>query len=402
MKKVRAWILVAREWIFPILEKPTKQQISDTEQALEDAVKEIAALDFKTDADVALEETRRVSDAESARRSSADQKAATYLAVVAALVPLILTVATAIWDKKAGSAPSGINMLILGVAIIYVSWAGVWAFRVLEVAVSSRLGHTDFKAAWQKPDPKEHLAQSLLICTRQNHDPVNRKVDRINMAHAFLLRAFLTCALLLLFNVLWYFGAEITGAFRPNKDPWMNSARTALQASSEVADLRRQIAGAPSATAVLDRWCVKHRMAGPGAVLADKLSDRAIAPADMIRRILQLKAKETVQFREVSLRCGTHILSTAKLWYVPARIPALIETSLHQTNIPFGKAVVPLGVSRTSAGSRSFWPDGHEHAKLHLPAILFEQQAVLRRRDGLPIAYVAESYRRGALEFDPE
>ena len=66
----------------------------------------ITKLDLTKASSTALDEARRFADAEEDRRRVADQKATTYLAVVAALVPLVVTLATAVWDKKAGSAPS--------------------------------------------------------------------------------------------------------------------------------------------------------------------------------------------------------------------------------------------------------------------------------------------------------
>lgn len=136
-----------REFFWPILEPKNEAFKASEKQRLTNDKTAITKLALSKSAGVALEEARRFADAEEDRRRVADQKATTYLAVVAALVPLVVTLATAVWDKKAGSAPTWVNMLMLGIAVAYASKAGLHAFRVLEVSASHRIGISDFAKA---------------------------------------------------------------------------------------------------------------------------------------------------------------------------------------------------------------------------------------------------------------
>lgn len=205
MKAIRKALVWVREFFFPILEPLTPKQISEEKERLNSDKKMINKLKLGKQADVVIEEARRIFDSEVERRKSADQKATTYLAVVAALIPLILSVATAVWNKEAAGTVTWISMPFLALAVVYIAWSGLWAFRVLEVSASNRLGVGDFDAACRKRHPPTHLMRSILLCTRLNQNGVNHKVSGIKMAHAFLLRAFLTFAFLLLFNIMWYF-----------------------------------------------------------------------------------------------------------------------------------------------------------------------------------------------------
>lgn len=401
MSRLAKWFCDFRELIFPMLNPLTPQQELERDQRLNADRLSIKQLDFSADAPTALEEARRVSDAEAERRTSADQKATTYLAVVAALVPLILTVATAIWDKKAGNAPTWMNMGLLAVAVVYVSWAGIWAFRVLEVSASNRLGTSDFKSAYSKRVPAAQIARTLLMCARLNHEPVNRKINGIKMAHAFLLRAFLAFALILLFNILWFFGDEMAKEVRGPGDPWMASAPSALQAATDVNALRDRIEKGNSATIELDRWCAEHRMAKLGAVRVDKISNTVAAAGPGLSKLFQVGPSEPLQLRHVRLRCGSHILSSARLWYVPSRLPVAINRTLKSTNVPFGRAVVSLKLIRRPIASATYWPSSSGSNGAQFPNILFSKRAILGAAGQPPMAYVVEDYHKGVLDYAP-
>ncbi|PNP97514.1 hypothetical protein [Sphingobium sp. SA916] len=186
--------------------------------------------------------------------------------------------------------------------------------------------------------------------------------------------------------------------------PGIASARAAAtpQFIAEISAFRDEIGMAASATRVLDRWCASHHMAPAGAVIAEKIANKLVPATARLRRTLQLKASDHVQLRHVRLRCNGHILSVARLWYVPSRLPASMEASLQQTGTPFGKVVAPLYLDRKSAGSSSAWlPKGGQPTAKTPPRTLFSQRALMSRPDGLPIAYVVEDYQRGLLGFTP-
>lgn len=187
--------------------------------------------------------------------------------------------------------------------------------------------------------------------------------------------------------------------------PGIAAAQTVAtpQSIAQVSELRDEIGMAASATQVLDRWCASHHMAPAGAVIAEKIANKPVPATAQLRRTLQLKAPDRVQLRHVRLRCNGHILSIARLWYVPSRLPASLEASLQQTGTPFGKVVAPMHLDRKSAGSSSAWlPKGGVPTAKTPPQILFSQRAIMSRADGLPIAYVVEDYQRGLLGFAPD
>lgn len=187
--------------------------------------------------------------------------------------------------------------------------------------------------------------------------------------------------------------------------PCIAAARPAatVQSVADISALRHEIRVAASATQVLDRWCNSHHMAPAGAVIAEKIANKPVPATEQLRRALQLKASDRVQLRHVRLRCNGHILSVARLWYVPSRLSASMEASLQQTDTPFGKVLAPMHLDRKSAGSSSAWlaKAGRPAAKAP-PRILFSQRALMSRADGLPIAYVVEDYQRGLLGFTPD
>lgn len=396
------FLAVALDWVFPMRERRTPAKREALEKACDDDRMRIAAISFEPDTDVALDEARRIYDFEAERRKSADQKATTYLTLVSALVPLILTIAMAVWDKKAGPAPTAVNMAILAGAVVYVTMAGWWSFRVLKVAASSRIGISDAEAAWKKPKPAIHVAQSILACARLNQDGVNDKVTGIKMAHAFLIHAFFTFATLLLLNIIWFLAAAFWESRRAAPDPWLASAETGIRAVIEVEALQDEIQLNSSATTVLQSWCAKHDMAPDQSIKADKIASRPVPLSAAQAQLLRTAPSDKIVFRQVRLRCGTRALSQARLWYVPSRLPATINKQLTLTDVPFGRAIAPLKFTRRSIGSTSYWPALKSGASGVIPEILFQEQALLTLPGDIPVAIVVEDYRRDVLAFDPQ
>lgn len=209
MKTLWAALVTVGELAYPRLDTLTPEQTKQANDRRENDRKLISTLKPAKQADIALEEARRIADFETDRRKNADQKATTYLAVVAALIPLILTILATIWTDKPNGAPTWLSVLLLAIAIVYVARAGVWAFRVLEVSASHLPGVSDIDKAWRDQDPQTYLTRQILTCARLNQDGVNDKVSRIKMAHAFLLRGFLAFTFLLLINIGWFIAKVI-------------------------------------------------------------------------------------------------------------------------------------------------------------------------------------------------
>ncbi len=88
-----------------------------------------------------------------------------------------------------------------------------------------------------------------------------------------------------------------------------------------------------------------------------------------------------VLLRRVALACGSVVLVEALNWYVPGRLPPDIAETLQSTNVPFGRAIESLGVSRLDVQSRSAEPGA-----------LFAQSAVVADQNGVRLAYVEETF----------
>jgi hypothetical protein len=190
--------------IFPYIERLTPSEQEEEKQRLQRDIAAIEAADWTMKDERALDEAQKISAAEIERVRTAEGKATTYLAVLAALVPVIITLQAANWEKKAGPAPDAARLFVLAVATIYVAAAGYHAFKTLQVAGFQRVAEAEIAAAWRTEKPLRKLTRGTLLATRRSRDAVNAKVTRIRVTHEHLLRAFGTFVLLLLLDPLFY------------------------------------------------------------------------------------------------------------------------------------------------------------------------------------------------------
>lgn len=174
-----------------------------------------------------------------------------------------------------------------------------------------------------------------------------------------------------------------------------------------VQSLRAGIAATDSATLFLEDWC--RREQAEAKVTARIMPDHR-PPSAQQRERLEIGVDEPVAYRRVQLVCGGHVLSEADNWYVPGRLTPEINRVLEETTTPFGRAVRPLEPWRRTLASTPLWPvlpEGWERIVLQRltgwaaaapvpvydPAIaLFENSAVVLRRDGRPMSEVRETY----------
>jgi hypothetical protein len=124
--------------------------------------------------------------------------------VIAALIPLLTYLESTVWEQKVGTAPEWLSLLILGIAVVHILWAGHWAFKTLTVQAFHAMDGTDLIKIWSDADPVQSLVRETLITTRRNRDAINEKVSSIKMAHIFLKRGIYWFGFLLLAQVIWY------------------------------------------------------------------------------------------------------------------------------------------------------------------------------------------------------
>jgi hypothetical protein len=162
---------------------------------------------------------------------------------------------------------------------------------------------------------------------------------------------------------------------------------TACATDPRVAALDARLLAAPSATRVLADWCAEQGLANPPRIRADVDRGPAVAPTAAQRAALQIGTDEPVRYRRVSLRCGAVEMSRAENWYVPSRLPPEVDALLRAGDTPFGTAIAALGPSRRTLDSR----------RLHGGGNVLRHSALVLDRDGRPLAFVVETYRRTAL-----
>lgn len=190
--------------VFPHIEPLSAADQATEDQRLADDEAAIAASTWTPGEERALDEAQRVSDADMERVRTAEGKATTYLAVLAALVPIIITLQAANWEKKAGPAPDSARLFVLAVATIYIAAAGYHAFKTLQVTGFQRVGEAELVRAWSGPDHLQKVIRGTLLASRRSRNAVNAKVTRIRVTHEHLLRAFGTFILLLLLDPLFH------------------------------------------------------------------------------------------------------------------------------------------------------------------------------------------------------
>jgi hypothetical protein len=193
---------------------------------------------------------------------------------------------------------------------------------------------------------------------------------------------------------------------------WPDSFVSRLAALALIQELNAELLASRSATATLEGWCSRHRLADPPRITAHRIEVDDSAPGADQRQRLQVGAAELVKYRRVQLRCGERVLSEAENWYVPGRLAADMNRVLETTETPFGKVVKPLDPYRRTFGARLLWsplPAGWEieplkHAPasgqlLRVPAALLEHRALLYDGRHRPLAELHEVYQRGLLAF---
>lgn len=168
-----------------------------------------------------------------------------------------------------------------------------------------------------------------------------------------------------------------------------------------------------SATLTLDRWCSSHKLADPAKIVAEQVPG-ADKPAETeVRELLKVGDSERINYRRVKLTCGSHVLSEADNWYVPARLTDEMNHVLETTNTAFGRAVQALQFQRHTVSAELLWqplwngwdvgvlmpspPDWS--VRRQPPDFLLQHKAYLTRADGTPFSVVVESYTRDVLAF---
>lgn len=204
--KLMGQVSSALGWLWPVLMEMTPDDKAENDQWMRGMASSVKEGNWSKDSDVALDEARRLFDAEVDRRKGADAKAGVYLAAITALIPVLVSLLPTLWNDKASKVLGLALLFIFAWAVAYLLRAGGWAFKTLKVSGFTQLGPGELASSWKKADPRERLAKQLSLAVLTNYPLVNKKIDGIKMTHEYLLRAFLSFSLLMVVQAAWPFG----------------------------------------------------------------------------------------------------------------------------------------------------------------------------------------------------
>jgi hypothetical protein len=165
---------------------------------------------------------------------------------------------------------------------------------------------------------------------------------------------------------------------------------TAASADDGVERLKAGLAASASATQFLTDRCTALKLAAPPVIRALRETTDLKASAE-VRAALDVGADTVLRYRRVDLTCGTHVLSQADNWYVPARLTPEMNHMLDSGEVPFGAVVKSLNFHRQTLKTEA----------LDDPAHSLRVTAVLLTPDGVPFSLVVENYSRELTASTP-
>lgn len=199
------------EWLWPCLKPSSPEAESKQKTWLQSEREEVDRGSWGDKCDVALEEARRLFDAEQERRRVADSKAGLYLAAITALMPILATILPGIWEEQISKA---LKCALLGIficALLYLIRSGLWALQTIKVSATAQLSAGEIAKSFSSNNPEENLVKRLLSAVIFNYTGTNQKISYIKMTHEFLIRAFFCFAAFLVVQVAWPTAAFAVG-----------------------------------------------------------------------------------------------------------------------------------------------------------------------------------------------
>jgi hypothetical protein len=192
---------------------------------------------------------------------------------------------------------------------------------------------------------------------------------------------------------------------------WQDSFLTRVELLALIETLNAELLSHSSATLTLERWCSGHGLSSEAKLVA-RLDRGAIRPiAEKDRERLAIKDGEQLRYRHARLFCGDKLLSEADNWYVPDRLTPEMNRLLDDTDMPFGRVVHDLDFRRETLSAKLLWsplperwdvpptPFSSPGSRLEAPDHILEHRALLRAGNGIPFAFVVETYTRDVLAF---
>jgi hypothetical protein len=198
------------DFIWPTLAKTSALEESENALLESDKIKKIDSVGIEADhLSAALEVANRIYREEEERAASSETKSFYLLLVMAALVPILTYLESAIWENKFGTAPKWVSISVLLIAVSYLLGAAFWAIRTISVRTYNTIGASDFVDIWNSQSPLDKLTKDTLAAAVKNQKGVNAKVSCVIMAIKFLLRSIVAFCVLLFVEGFWEIGVPL-------------------------------------------------------------------------------------------------------------------------------------------------------------------------------------------------
>ena len=194
--------------------RPEQLDTADIAALRQEGIKldtQIKALQGLGDAEMTpiLDAALRIADEEDRRKSGAESRATTFIAAVAALIPLMtwsisnatpLTTCTPGWGCFAWTGT-------FGLAVAYFITAAYWALKTLAVANYHVIGVEDLvHAKERRQNIQKTLIQQTLLQARRNRDTINQKLTYIKVAQRRFFNGLVVLGFLLMLDPVSRFG----------------------------------------------------------------------------------------------------------------------------------------------------------------------------------------------------
>jgi hypothetical protein len=194
--------------------RPEQLETGDIAGLRQEGIKldaQIKALQGLGDAEAThlLDAAQRIADEEDRRKSGAESRATTFIAAVAALIPLMtwsISNATSTTTCSPGwgcFAWTG----TFGLAVAYFITAAYWALKTLAVANYHVIGVEDLvHAKERRQNIQKTLIQQTLLQARRNRDTINLKLTYIKVAQRRFFNGLVVLGILLMLDPVSRFG----------------------------------------------------------------------------------------------------------------------------------------------------------------------------------------------------
>jgi len=186
---------------------PQPPRIDANERAAQAAaahaeIKKISEIKGVKNVSALLETARAVLAEEDGRKTGAETRATTLLAVMATLIPLLtwaVGTATPVCSPGLGCGAWSTAFIL---AVFYLMAAGFWSLRTFAVDNYHCLGVEEVRRISHDPEFELAIAKETLINARLNRGTINRKLDFIKCAQRSFYQALVLLALLLMCDPL--------------------------------------------------------------------------------------------------------------------------------------------------------------------------------------------------------